>query len=153
MKVENYFIKKFKLKNRQGSVLAYVLIMLLISSIFTLSILHLVNTNTIQIRRQQDRMEAYYLAYSGVEMAFTSLLADNNAKLKELRNGTVPELKTENIEFGNGKISVTAETTKNENFENWIEITSTANLNKNDFTYTRKFLFDPNNPIDDVWLE
>ena len=98
-------------------------------------------------------MEAYYLAYSGVEMAFTSLLADSNAKLKELRNDPDSVLKTENIEFGNGKISVTAETTKNENFENWIEITSTANLNKNDFTYTRKFLFDPNNPIDDVWLE
>jgi type II secretory pathway component PulK len=143
---------------RQGSAFAFVLIAFMIVSIIGSSILFIFNSNLKQAKRQQDSMEAYYLAYSGAEMAYASLMTiessgtfRNKYKFKRITDNN--ETFTENnIVYGNGKISVIAQKADEENFENWVEITSTAILNKNNLTYTRTLYFDPDNPVDRVWI-
>lgn len=139
--------------SRKGSVLAFIIIIFFVVSILITSILHLVNTNIMQAKRQQDRLEAYYLAYSGIEMAFASLLADGNQNLYKLKTNIDLILSEENIELGNGKVTVISKITDNENFTDWIEITSTGTLDKNNLSYTRTLLFDPNNPLDMIWQD
>ena len=141
-----------KIKNRQGSALAFTLIILLVLSIITTSVLFVFNSNLRQAKHQQDSLEAYYLAYSGAEMAYTALLTEvssNKFKLNELNGGN--ELAQSNIDFGNGKINISAKISDEENFDGWVEIKSTGILNKNNQSYTRSLFFDPENPINRVW--
>lgn len=140
-----------KLKNRQGSALVFILIAFLIISILSTSIINLFSNNLKQAKYQQDSLQAYYLAYSGAELAFAALLDNSEVNLKKLVNKTVSELKEENISFGKGKITVVSKLTNEENFDGWIEITSTGTLDKNNLSYKRTMLFDPKNPVDIYW--
>lgn len=142
----------FKLKRRKGSALAFVLIILLGISILTTSLLYIFNTNLKQAKYQQDRIEAYYLAYSGAEMAYSALLtkkSDGRLKLTDLTPGN--ELTQRDISYGNGKIDISAKISKDENFDGWIKITATGTLNKNNLSYTRSLFFDPANPVNKMW--
>lgn len=139
------------LKNRKGGVLAFVLIIFLIVTIIASSILYIFNTNLKQAKHQQDRMEAYYLAYSGAEIAYAALNENNTILANLVANPSAKE-ETKNIIFGNGKIDVVAMKTDETNFNGWIKITSTAVLNKNGVSYTRVLYFDPSNPADKVWV-
>jgi type II secretory pathway pseudopilin PulG len=124
-----------KLNNkRQGSAYAFVLVVFLIISIIGSSILFIFNNNLKQAKRQQDSLEAYYLAYSGVEMAYAALLSkkpNGDLKLKDLDSN---ELVENNINYGNGTINILAKKSERENFENWIEITSTGILSRNNLS-------------------
>lgn len=60
---------KSKIKNRNGNALVFMLMIFLVISILTTSILFIFNSNLKQAKHQQNLMEAYYLAYSGAEMA------------------------------------------------------------------------------------
>lgn len=152
MKVFKNLIKIYKFKNRQGSALAFILIVLLVISILTTSILYIFNSNLKQAKHQQDSLEAYYLAYSGAEMAYTALLTKMpNGKLKLTDLTESNELTESNIEYGNGKIDVSAKISKDENFDGWIVIKSIGTLNKNNQSYTRSLFFDPANPVNKVW--
>lgn len=136
---------------RQGSAFAFVLIAFMIISIIGSSILFIFNNNLKQAKLQQDSLEAYYLAYSGVEMAYAALLSkkpNGDLKLKDLDSN---ELVENNINYGNGTINILAKKSERENFENWIEITSTGILSRNNLSYTRTLYFDPDNPIDMIW--
>lgn len=143
----------FKLNNkRQGSALAFVLIILLVVSILGSSILYIFNNNLKQAKYQQDSLEAYYLAYSGIEMAYASLLSKKpDGKLKLTDVTASNELKQNGIVFGNGKINILAKKSERENFQNWIEIKSTGVLSRNNLSYTRTLYFNPDNPIDIIW--
>ena len=137
--------------NRQGSALAFVLIIFLVLSILTLSILFIFNNNLKQAKRQQDSIEAYYLAYSGAELAYTALLTEVSGKKKYTTLTGSNEFTESKISFGNGKIDILAKISKDKNFEGWIEIRSTGTLDKNNQSYTRTLLFNPGNPVDRVW--
>ncbi len=141
----------FKLKNRKGSALVFILIILLIMSLLGTSILSLFSTNLKQAKLQQDSLQAYYLAYTGVEIAYAALL-DDAAKLKEITNNK-KELTENNINFGDGKISVKSKLTTMANFDGWVEISSIGTLNKNNLEYKRTMLFDPTNPVDVYWKD
>lgn len=138
-------------KKRRGSVLVFVLIIFLVVSIITSTVIFIFNNNLKQAKHQQDRMEAYYLAYSGAETAYAAL-NENKSKLDNLIANPAFKEETKNISFGNGKIDVVAMKTDEENFKGWIKITSIAVLNKNGVSYTRVLYFDPSNPADKVWV-
>ena len=147
-----------KLKNkRRGSVYAFVLVALMILSILGSSILFMFNTNLKQAKREQDRLEAYYLAYSGAEMAYASLMTlessgtfRNKYKFKRITDNNETFVQN-NVAYGKGKIKITAKKSDEENFEDWIEITSTAVLDRNNVTYTRTLYFNPDNPFEMIW--
>lgn len=141
------------LVNRKGSIFVFVFVIFLTLSIIASSVIYVFNSNLKQAKHQQDSLEAYYLAYSGVEMGYAALLANGNAKLLELTRLTNPvaEHKEPSISFGNGTIEVTAKVTNDTNFVGWIKVTGKAKLNKNGLEFTRSMYFDPTNTIDIVW--
>lgn len=140
-------------KNRRGSIFVFVFVIFLTLSIFASSVIFVFNSNLKQAKRQQDSLEAYYLAYSGVEMGYAALLANGNAKLLELTRivNPVPEHKEQSIPYGNGTVEVTAKITNDTNFVGWIKVSGKAKLNKNGLEFTRSMYFDPTNTIDIVW--
>lgn len=154
---------KSKIKNRNGNALVFMLMIFLVISILTTSILFIFNSNLKQAKHQQNLMEAYYLAYSGAEMAYYALLAvpDNdlvgNSKnnLTRLKDGSKSgsEFKEEQISFGNGKIDILANVTTDEKFDGWIKVTSTGTLDKSNVSYTRILYINPDNPVDKVWKD
>ena len=139
-----------KLNNkRQGSALAFVLIIFLIVSVLTSSILFIFNNNLKQAKRQQDSLEAYYLAYSGAELAYTALQTEESGKKKY--EGLTESGEPSSLLYGNGRIDILAKVSNKENFTGWIEIRSTGTLNKNSQSYTRTLYFNPGNPAERVW--
>lgn len=150
-------LKKIKqqLNQENGGLLAFVVVMLMVVSIIVASVLFMFNSNLKQAKLQEDNMEAYYLAYSGVEMAYAALLADSNEKLKELTRLTSPVAShvTNNVAIGGGEVDLIAVKSTDVGFENWIKITSTATLSRNGQTYTRILYFDPADPTKKVWSD
>ncbi|MDY0234527.1 MAG: hypothetical protein RBR71_00655 [Gudongella sp.] len=138
-------------KKRRGSVFVFVLIIFLTLSIFATSVIYVFNANLKQAKHQQDSLEAYYLAYSGVEMGYAALVANTNERLNKLVANTVSEYTETEIDFGNGKIDILAKVTNDTNFDGWIKVTGKGKLNKNGLEFVRSMYFDPANPIDIVW--
>ena len=145
--------KSYKANGKKGSALIYVFIIIIVLSLLTTTILSILASNTKQAKYQQDNIEAYYLAYSGVQMAYSALLANNNAKLTELTRTTNPvaEQRQTNIPYANGTITVVAKESADAGYENWIIITAVGTLSRNGLQYTRSMYFDPDNPVDTVW--
>lgn len=144
-----------KVQSEEGSTLVFILITLLVVSVLAASVLFVFNNNLKQTKYIQDQQEAYYLAYSGIEMGLSALLADNGENIDKLIRETNPEpdLTETDIDFGNGTITLVAIKSDNSNFSGWIKLTSTASLNRNGQTATRTLYFDPDNPIDAVIVD
>lgn len=141
-----------KLNNkRRGSAYVFVFMVFLILSIIGSSVLFIFNNNLRQAKREQDMLEAYYLAYSGAEMAYASLMTITGGSYKYSEITETNQLEENNINYGKGKIDVTAKISDDENFEDWIEITSRAVLDRNNVTYTRTLYFNPDNPFEMIW--
>jgi Tfp pilus assembly protein PilX len=68
-----------KLKNRRGSVLAFVLVIFMVFSIFAMSALHITMTNTKHVKLLRDSTQAYYYAYSGAEIAYAAIFKEEGS--------------------------------------------------------------------------
>ncbi len=136
--------------NTKGGVMVFVVIIFLIVSILAASVAAIFSANLNQTKRQQDSMEAYYLAYSGALIAHEALLSNNSQKLRDLIAGNAP-LTVERQPMGRGVVSVTAEVSTEANLQGWIKITSTSVLVKNNLTNVRILYFDPANPLEMLW--
>ena len=152
---ENRLNLKQQVSTSNGSALIFIVIVFMVIMIIATSIIAIFSNNLKQTKQRQNSMEAYYLAYSGAEMAFSALMQDEKAKLNELTriNSPLPQLQQNNIAFGNGVINILAKKTNETNFEGWIKITATATLTKNNQTYVRNLYFDPLNPAEMVWSD
>lgn len=139
------------MRKRKGSFLVFSLLIFTILILFMSVVLHLLNTNNQQIKLQEQKMEAYYLAYSGAELAREALFKDNNELFNNIKSGREKEY-TENLILDNGQITITAEQSNNENYPSWIEIKSTSTLNDTDITYTRILYINPEDPGEQVWV-
>lgn len=123
-----------------------------------MSVLFVFDNNFLQSRSQEHRIEAYYIAYSGIEMAYSALIANSEAKLKELTRATAPvsQHTQTGLVIGDGKVDLVAKLATDPNFDGWVIITAKATLDKNGFSYTRSLLFDPSdptNPSKRVWKD
>lgn len=146
-------IKNVSFNNkRSGSALAFIVIALLVVAILTSSILYIFNSNLKQAKYQEYAMEAYYLAYSGVEMGLSAITANSNALLEEVKNGSKTSLIENDIEFGRGFIDIIVIKSSDVNFEDWIKITSTGRLRVNNQSFTRSLYLNPSNINDFVWV-
>ena len=136
-------------KKRTGAAMVFVIILMMVVGILSMSMATVFSSNLRQTKFQQDSLEAYYLAYSGALVVYEALLDDYN-KIYVLTEdgGTLP---IQNLSFDNGDAIVTAVLSTDTNFEDLIKIVSTATLSKNNFEYTRTMYFDPANPLDILW--
>lgn len=136
--------------NQKGSAMVFVIIIFLVISILAASMAAIFSANLKQTKNQQDSLEAYYLSYSGALIAYEALLANNSAKLNQIRNNG-STLSTGPKSMGRGSVSVIARMSTDPNFDGWIKITSTAILDRNGSRYVRNLYFDSANPLEILW--
>lgn len=148
------------LRRKNGVALVYAVIVLLVVSILTSAILLTFSANLNQINRQKNYSEAYYLAYSGVQMAFAALIANDdtgvpNDLFNQFVNGTISHLSQDDIVYGNGVIDISVDMIDDNasNFDGWIMIQSTATLSQGGFTLTRIFYVDPYDQKNTAWQD
>lgn len=64
-------------KRKQGYALITVLVVVVVLSILSLGLFFMTNANTKQVTVQEDNLRAYYLARSGIDLAYAALMVDN----------------------------------------------------------------------------
>ena len=69
------------MKNRKGVSLIWVIIALVFVSIMTMSISTIAQSNILQAKRQDNTLQAYYIARSGAELAYEALITSSPSLL------------------------------------------------------------------------
>lgn len=91
------------IRSNEGSILVFVLMVFLVIFIVSMSVLYLNETNTKQVAAQRDSLHAYYIAYSGIEIGYAALMADNEQLLKKIINDSPHTLSTKDPKYGDIK--------------------------------------------------
>lgn len=65
--------------NREGSAIVWVVILLVIISIITVSVIFIARQNTIETVGQEQRIRAYYLSLSGIEIGYAALMSSDTS--------------------------------------------------------------------------
>lgn len=132
------------IKSNDGAALIVVIVAFLVIIILSASILFLMNTNLRQARHQEHIIEAYYLAYSGIEMGYAALIANGDELLTDFiveYNNNYSYIKEENsIIFGEGKINILISGYE-EKDNLWISIKSTGILNQSGISTSMSMSF------------
>lgn len=120
-------INKFKLKNRTGSALAFVLITFLVVFILLSSVFILSQNNTKQVVSHEQGIHSDYIARSGAEAMFEFLINDGT-RLSQYDSWSNPYIINEDIDFSEGEAVVTVEKTMHEGRKR-VKITSIGTAN------------------------
>ncbi|MFW6120307.1 MAG: hypothetical protein ACOC80_05335 [Petrotogales bacterium] len=91
-----------KFKNRKdGYVLLFTLIVVLILSVLSISAISLVLNETMQLNKTEARLEAHYKALSGIELARSILQSDSVQELRGIFKGNISANETSSFEVVN----------------------------------------------------
>lgn len=149
--------------NKKGSALVYVILIFMTVAILGFSVIYMNDTNRIQAKQQEHSMEAYYLAYSGIEMGYAALLANSNDLFNQINTGKITRLdsvtnsNTKNkdsnghIIYGSGKIDIKIEKAKSGQYKDWIKITSIGYVQDLKVSKTRVLYINPDDPAEVNW--
>lgn len=91
------------IKSNRGSALIMALALISVLSILIITAIFIGMSNTKQAVYQINDMQAYYIAYSGIETAYAALFTDSSERdlLGEFKNGFIKSLGPEEINIGN----------------------------------------------------
>ena len=141
-----------KLKNRRGSIFAFVSVLLAIVAIFTTTIIFINMSNLRQVITQEERMKAYYLAYSGADMAYAALFKIDSYTRKSIFdtfNNNDVEIGPEEIDLDkDGHITVVV---NYDSERKTVTITSTGTYRPSNRTVTLKMSFYKEYPQIKLW--
>ena len=120
------------MKNRKGVSLIWVIIALVFVSMMTMSIATIAQSNILQAKRQDDTLQAYYVARSGAELAYEALITSSPSLLipftSSSNSGNSHILTHKDLEIGSGKVDIEV-TSTGLAAERRIQIKSVGNLN------------------------
>ena len=98
------------MKNRKGVSLIWVIIALVFVSMMTMSIATIAQSNILQAKRQDDTLQAYYVARSGAELAYEALITSSPSLLipftSSSNSGNSHILTHKDLEIGSGKVDI-----------------------------------------------
>ena len=98
------------MKNRKGISLIWVIIALVFVSIMTMSISTIAQSNILQAKRQDNTLQAYYIARSGAELAYEALITSSPSLLipftSSSNSGNSHILTHKDLEIGSGKVDI-----------------------------------------------
>lgn len=98
------------MKNRKGVSLIWVIIALVFVSIMTMSISTIAQSNILQAKRQDDTLQAYYIARSGAELTYEALITSSPSLLipftSSSNSGNTHTLTQNNIVIGEGNADI-----------------------------------------------
>lgn len=128
---------KFK-NNETGASLIWVIILFMIVMIVVPSALFLSRQDTLEAVNQENRMRAYYVALSGVDLGYAALMADvgGSPYINQFVANASKKFENQEMEIsGVGKAVVTLDSVTI-GAHRWIRITSVGNLNDSAMTAT-----------------
>lgn len=98
------------IRNNKGAALVFVMMVLVVVSIMIAIVANIAQANITQAGAQEDSMEAYYIARSGVELAYEVLLTTTPSLLDTFvaDPGTVLEQNGVDFETGTADIRITS---------------------------------------------
>jgi hypothetical protein len=138
---------------RSGAALAFVIIVFAVIMVFAMIVGNIVNSNTVQAKAQERDLQVYYLAQSGIDLCFASLLQQgtggaNDTLLYQKFNTTIvsPTPLTDHLVLDNGSVDLTV-TAVVVNSERWVSIQAVATLAGTTTTKTSTLLFQYSNPL------
>ena len=65
--------------NRKGAAIVWVVILFTIIVILTTSVIYIARQNTFETVKQEERIRAYYLSLSGIEIGYAALMAPDGS--------------------------------------------------------------------------
>ncbi|MGI6571818.1 MAG: hypothetical protein ACOX27_12485 [Caldicoprobacterales bacterium] len=152
------------LKRNNGAALIYVIVLLAVIVILSTSVMMLFSSNLRQAKHQERRVEAYYLAYSGIEMAVSALLQkdpQDRTLLDEFKwdptvNPNIADdladkpVLTDTLDLGNGVVTITVRAVNNGNRRE-VRIDTVGALNDSGTSNELTLIFDAENPLIQRW--
>lgn len=146
-----------KCKNKSGAALVIVLVTLVVVSIFCAIVANITQANLLQAKAQEKSLKAYYLALSGSDLCFASLLqkgpgGDNDTLLyKEYSTTEKPDILntrqlSDHLTLDGGTVNIDVKAIV-VNGERWVEIKSVATLDASTVTKTTTLQFQVSNPM------
>lgn len=131
----------------------FIFIIFTISLIIGIAIQFVALSNLKQIKNQENNIKAYYLAYSGAEIAYAALLkpdSKGNKKIDSYNNSIInPE--PINLDFDEDGIDDVSIKIKYDKEKDTIFIESIGILNDGDKTYTLNMSFSKQYPEIKLW--
>lgn len=98
------------MKNRKGVSLIWVIIALVFVSIMTMSISTIAQSNILQAKRQDDTLQAYYIARSGAELTYEALITSSPSLISDFtsagNSSNNHTLTQNNITIGSGTADI-----------------------------------------------
>ncbi|MCK9442992.1 MAG: hypothetical protein M0Q14_00445 [Tissierellaceae bacterium] len=141
------------MKKREGFIMIFIFIIFTISLIIGIAIQFVALSNLKQIKNQENNIKAYYLAYSGAEIAYAALLkpdSKGNKKIDSYNNSIInPE--PINLDFDEDGIDDVSIKIKYDKEKDTIFIESIGILNDGDKTYTLNMSFSKQYPEIKLW--
>jgi type II secretory pathway component PulK len=139
-----------KIHKRSGSALVTVMIIFAVLMIMSATIMTLFSTNLKQSKYQEDKLRSYYLAQSGIELGYASLMTvvSTPPDVKFISSftgaGNIGKVMTDTIDLSDGTVVLTIQSMTDADGKVWISITSVGTLTgTNISTRTRmKFMAD-----------
>jgi type II secretory pathway component PulK len=136
----NRLSNKFKLKKRKGSALLFVVIAFLIVFILLSSVFILSQSNTRQVAAQEQGIHSEYIARSGAEAMFEFLINDAT-RLSNYDTWEDPYITNLTIDFSEGEAVVTVEKTTQDGRKR-VKITSIGEADGTDMSRKAVLEFD-----------
>lgn len=132
--------KNYRMKKRKGVALIWMILAFTILMILMTSIIYIVRQDIFETVKQEERLQTYYIALSGVDLTYAALMDSSispktiDKVIDSLKKNNTPITDTINIEIrGNqkGTAIVTIDRVK-ENEINWLRVTSVGQLKDKD---------------------
>lgn len=140
------------IKNNRGNALSFVLFTLLIVSMLVGIVASLAQTNIRQAGDQEKSLQTYYIARSGVELAYEVIMTTTPSLLDQFKTNPSMVLTHKDVDFGEGTADIKV-TSKGKDKDQKIYIESTGKLKDSKRTRTVKleFYIDYANSPELIW--
>ena len=146
----NQILGKIK-ENEQGAALIWTLILLVVVTTLAFSVIFVARQDSLETRIQEERLKAYYLSLSGIEIGYAALMTETtppNKYIDAFNNLSKPNVSYEEvIKEGTvtiGKVKVTVGNVTIDG-QRWVQIKSVGTLNGTTTSVTSTMRIDPNN--------
>ncbi len=150
-------ISKNIINNKRGAALIYVMVTLVILSVFAAVIASICQANLMEAKFQENYNRAYYLALSAQDLCLAALLqegtygANDTLVYNEFSTAKKPIISmtrtlTDTLTLEDGVVNITVQAITVDG-DRWVEIVSSAVLNSSSVTRSSTLQFQVSNPL------
>jgi len=127
---------KMTYKSQEGAILVWAVIFLMVFSILGVSMLTLSSHNLKETVYQREHLKAYYLAESGIDLAYTALMhKEGDSPLIDTYIADSNKTYNQTIAMGADTITLTIESVLIDG-KFWVKVTSTGTVSKSGYSQT-----------------